>query len=308
MEKNKLLSQIESRMKKCCSKLMLFFLILCNLFMSACSGVAPYAVDETVVEQQTMSNLRYIPIFISLEGDGVSDFSEESKMFYQRTVREPLEKKGIKTVASRKNNSFYYTLECSFFTASETNLKLGMKAIDALASECILIDPYKNKVVYKSLGSEAGDHFAIPVTFLNLFGGGGLGALYMGIADLEFDELDIKQTMRSALSGLDKFMEDGTISSQKIPFDVIGVDDGVKENKRIDFDQALFNAKTLAAQKAGASVFFEGRLSTNSNSQEYEETIEKFVDSLLVPGFTVEDQGYTRQGYSVRLKGYILKN
>lgn len=284
------------RKKRVVKLLFSFSIIMIVSFMVSCGISIPYVGKEEIINQQAIVNLKHIPIFISL--NGVKSWSEDGKIAYKDAARKILEKKGFKTTMNPQEVSAYYTLECSFTDKCECFERSGS---DWLRAECRLIDTYTQQKIYTSVGCECYDKalHAVPAfQQLSIIG-------VIGIIMVSKDS--IERTMLSALAGFDKFPE----TKEQIFVDAVGIDDGIKEHRRIDYDEALLNAKMEAAEDAGVLRIDERLVkhSDNNTSQQYIENIEKLIDTLLLPGFTVEDWGYNKNGdYTVHLKGYILKN
>jgi len=83
----------------------------------------------------------------------------------------------------------------------------------------------------------------------------------------------------------------------------IGLDDGIDEGKKIDYDEAVLDAKRKACEKAGCKITSEAEM---KNSILYEKWVETSSRSYLLPGYDIKDLGYDKDGtYRVSLSGQV---
>lgn len=96
-----------------------------------------------------------------------------------------------------------------------------------------------------------------------------------------------------------------------IPVNVTGVDDGVRSHIQKDRNEAILNAKCQALAKTGSSInnfekyqleLSKGRITEDS----YRQLIEDQSTGRLLPGFRIDDLGYIKGSYTVRLIGAVV--
>jgi len=82
-----------------------------------------------------------------------------------------------------------------------------------------------------------------------------------------------------------------------------GVDDGVKTNKKQDYNEAVMNAKLQALERAGVATQFVDQA---VHFQIRFDLVETKAKAVLVPGFQIMDIGYLADGaYQVVLVGQV---
>ncbi len=82
-----------------------------------------------------------------------------------------------------------------------------------------------------------------------------------------------------------------------------GVDDGVRTSRQQDYNEALFNAKLQAIERAGVEI---KSITEVVNLQVRFQMVEAKANAVLMPGFQVIDVGYTADGtYQVVLVGKV---
>ena len=82
-----------------------------------------------------------------------------------------------------------------------------------------------------------------------------------------------------------------------------GADDGVKTNKKQDYNEAVMNAKLQALERAGVAIQFVAQA---VHFQIRFDLVENKAKTVLVPGFQIMDIGYLEEGtYQVVLVGQV---
>jgi hypothetical protein len=94
----------------------------------------------------------------------------------------------------------------------------------------------------------------------------------------------------------------GELHSAIINVHEIGFDDGITETRQKDYTQAVLDAKRKACEKAGCTI--ESKIKT-TNAMLYQDLIESFAKSQLLPGYDIKDIGYVNGTYQVSLSGKV---
>lgn len=266
-----------------------FLGILCGIFLfniTSCSPSIPYVKHEEITDKQAMLQLESLPIWVSVE---CCSLSQSQQIRYTELVEKILKKKGLQIVSRPNNKSGYYHMNCQ---------------VDGEYSAQCALSNSSHQQVYSSIGSGTNDRLVVPKLAL------GLATLGLYLWTEDYRAL----SLYSALAGLDKYLDEQWwyASPNETEVDVFGFDDGIKEDRNTDYHEAIFDAKLNALKASGSRILKDQRLTTMSDSNGYNESwhdeeVELLIDSILLPGFTIEDWGYVDgRTYKVRLKGHVI--